>query len=42
MVLEDRLAESDEIPASVLKEVRLPDGETKLLGPSARDAFFGV
>lgn len=40
MVLEDRLAESDEIPASALKEVRLPDGETKRLGPSARDAFL--
>ena len=34
MVLEVRLAESDKIPTSSLKEV------TKLLGPSARDAFL--
>ncbi|KJA13954.1 hypothetical protein HYPSUDRAFT_220677 [Hypholoma sublateritium FD-334 SS-4] len=40
MVLEDRLAEADEIPASALREVQLPDGGTKLLGPSARDAFL--
>jgi len=39
MVLEDRLAESEEIPDSNLTEVQLPDGATKLLGPSAKDTF---
>ena len=39
MVLEDRIAESEEIPASNLTQVQLPDGTTTLLGPSARDAF---
>ncbi|KAF8968453.1 hypothetical protein BDZ97DRAFT_1902846 [Flammula alnicola] len=39
MVLEDRVAESEEIPASNLSEVHLPDGTTMLLGPSAKDAF---
>jgi len=39
MVLEDRIAESEEIPASNLTKVQLPDGTTTLLGPSAKDAF---
>jgi Guanine nucleotide exchange factor in Golgi transport N-terminal len=39
MVLEDRIAESEEIPASNLTKVQLPDGITTLPGPSARDAF---
>lgn len=39
MVLEDRIAESEEIPASNLTEVQLPDGTTTPLGPSAKDAF---
>ncbi|KAH9475059.1 Protein MON2-like protein [Psilocybe cubensis] len=39
MVLEDRQEESEEIPSADLSEVQLPDGTTKLLGPSAKDAF---
>ncbi|KDR71626.1 hypothetical protein GALMADRAFT_254004 [Galerina marginata CBS 339.88] len=39
MVLEDRVAESEEIPSSQLSEVHLPDGTTKMLGPSAKDAY---
>ncbi|KAF9484605.1 hypothetical protein BDN70DRAFT_825412 [Pholiota conissans] len=39
MVLEDRIAESEEIPSSNLSPVTLPDGTTKLLGPSAKDAY---
>jgi hypothetical protein len=39
MVLEDRISETEETPASNLSEVALPDGTTKLLGPSAQDAF---
>ncbi|KAJ3501198.1 hypothetical protein NLJ89_g9448 [Agrocybe chaxingu] len=39
MVLEDRIAETEEIPASKLSEIQLPDGTTKHLGPSAKDAF---
>lgn len=39
MVAEDRLLDSEELPASKLTEVKLPDGTTKKLGPSARDAF---
>lgn len=40
MVAEDRLTELDEVPASNLSQVQLPDGNVKLLGPSARDAFL--
>lgn len=39
MVLEDRVNETEEVPAANLSEVELPDGTTKLLGPSAKDAF---
>lgn len=35
MVVED----GEEIDEKILSEVKLPDGSTKLLGPSARDAF---
>ncbi|KAK0441196.1 uncharacterized protein EV420DRAFT_1650111 [Desarmillaria tabescens] len=36
MVDEDR---KDDVPADQMSEVKLPDGTTKTLGPSARDAF---
>ncbi len=36
MVDEDR---KDDVPADEMSEVKLPDGTTKTLGPSARDAF---
>lgn len=36
MVDEDR---KDDVPADEMSEVNLPDGTTKMLGPSARDAF---
>ena len=36
MVVEDA---DDAIPPTQLSEIRLPDGTTKPLGPSARDAF---
>ncbi|PPR04311.1 hypothetical protein CVT24_013384 [Panaeolus cyanescens] len=39
MVAEDRLSDSEDIPSSNLTEVKLPDGTTKKLGPSATDAF---
>ncbi|KAF8151507.1 hypothetical protein B0H34DRAFT_664561 [Crassisporium funariophilum] len=39
MVLEDRINETEETPALNLSEVELPDGSTKRLGPSAKDAF---
>ncbi|PPQ71802.1 hypothetical protein CVT26_007726 [Gymnopilus dilepis] len=39
MVLEDRIAESEEVPSTKLSEVELPNGTKKLLGPSAKDAF---
>ncbi|KAF9559372.1 hypothetical protein CPC08DRAFT_666543 [Agrocybe pediades] len=39
MVLEDRVAETEETPSMVLSEVTLPDGNTKKLGPSAKDAY---
>ena len=39
MVLEDRISEHEDIPASKLTNVRLPDGTTIRLGPSAQDAF---
>ncbi|KAF8874390.1 hypothetical protein CPB84DRAFT_1817905 [Gymnopilus junonius] len=39
MVLEDRIAESEDIPSTQLSEVELPDGTKKLLGPSAKDTF---
>ncbi|KIJ91398.1 hypothetical protein K443DRAFT_115078 [Laccaria amethystina LaAM-08-1] len=39
MVLEDRLMENDDLPPSQLFDIQLPDGTTKSLGPSARDAF---
>jgi hypothetical protein len=36
MVVEDA---EEHIPPTQLSEVRLPDGTTKALGPSARDAY---
>ncbi|PPQ90332.1 hypothetical protein CVT25_007734 [Psilocybe cyanescens] len=39
MVLEDRQEGSEGIPSADLSEVHLPDGTTKLLGPSAKDVF---
>ncbi|KAF5319150.1 hypothetical protein D9619_008506 [Psilocybe cf. subviscida] len=39
MDVEDRLEESEEIPSAALTEVHVPDGTTKMLGPSAKDAF---
>lgn len=39
MDVEDRLEESEEIPSVALAEVNVPDGTTKMLGPSAKDAF---
>jgi hypothetical protein len=40
-VVDKMVAEDSEevIPPTQLSEVQLPDGTTKLLGPSARDAF---
>jgi len=39
MVLEDRVAETEELPSSQLSDVVLPDGTSKKLGPSAKDAY---
>jgi len=39
VVLEDQINESNETPSPKLAQVKLPNGSTKKLGPSARDAF---
>jgi len=39
MVYEDRILESEEVPPFPMSEVHLPDGTTKLLGPSSSDAY---
>ncbi|TFK22523.1 hypothetical protein FA15DRAFT_757922 [Coprinopsis marcescibilis] len=40
MVNEDRIAESEDTPPFPLSEVRLPNGTTKMLGPSSKDAYY--
>lgn len=39
MDVEDRISENNDLSESQLKEVQLPNGSVKKLGPSALDAF---
>ncbi|EAU83566.2 hypothetical protein CC1G_07939 [Coprinopsis cinerea okayama7 len=39
MVNEDRILETEETPPFPLSEIKLPNGDTKLLGPSSKDAY---